>query len=330
MPLNKIRYVLVGVVIAAIVVALTLSGSDLEDVVISSNPDHVISSKDCGAAALIAAKDLEGASQQLGILRLLGDCINTGEIESVPEARETMKMIVDSVEYEWPESMGNTPDNPIKFPYTLDENYMVSDTGIGGCEITINSMDITRGDFQDIVRLDMEIKPVRDIEYCQLNGMDRLLQELANTDNDRAQGSKKSIMESGDILVKIYANTNYPDSDDRSNTLFGFVRTIYEDYLSLKGLQYVGPGHPEPWWYFGEETDVETGVWSPDIKIINAERITTGYDFFAGYTFTSYARYPTSIEFVFIDASRLDEIEGDLVSFLDPRIQYSKYFEITP
>lgn len=329
MSLNKVVYVIGVVVAAAVIGILIMSGSDLEDVIISSNPDHVIASKDCGAAVLISADDLKGTTQQLGMLGLLGDCINTEEIESVQETRQTIKSIAGNVEYEWPESIGDTPDNPIRFPYTLDENYMTSDTGIGGCEITINGMDITRGEDNDRITLDMEVKPVRDIEYCQLNGIAGLLEALANTDNDRAQGSKAPIMDRGDILVKIYINTNFSDSDDRFNTMFGFTRTIYEDYLNTGGIEYGGSGYPQPWWYFGEDGE-ETGTWSPSAKVPNREIVSTGYDFFRGATFEGRDRYPTSIELVFLDTAKFDEVEGNLVSFFDKSVQYSKYFEISP
>lgn len=332
MPLNRIAYGIIGAavvaVIAVMIVTLAVPGSNLGSIAMISDPDSIITNKDCGAAARLAVEDLEDATlgQQLGMLKLYADCIDAEEIESISDIKETMSIISKNIKYEWPESAGNSPDNPIKLPYTLDENYMTSDSGIGGCEITINSVDLIEASFEDMVYLNMEVMPVRDIEYCQLNGIDDILEEHKKNDK-RAQGSKETIIKNGDILVGIRVNTNYPDRADHiSNTMLGFVRTAYEDQIRFSGTLN-DRSNLQPRWHFGED-DAGVGSWSPGVGIQNSETVRTGWDLFAGYTFTSYDRYPTNIEFVFVDASKLDEIEGDLVGFMNPDIQYSKYFAI--
>lgn len=118
-------------------------------------------------------------------------------------------------------------------------------------------------------------------------------------------------------ILKNAVNTNYPDSGHHSaNAMFGFIRTIYEDYLHLRRIQYGGTGYSQPRRYFGEDW-IETGIWSSGIEIPNTKQIATGCDIFAGPAFTYYACYPTSIEFVFLDTDRFDEV-GDLVGFLGP------------
>lgn len=47
-------------------------------------------------------------------------------------------------------------------------------------------------------------------------------------------------------------------------------------------------------------------------------RTSTGWDLFAGYAYTNYSRHPTNVDLVFLNTGRLDEVKGDLVSFLDP------------
>ncbi|RNJ80110.1 MAG: hypothetical protein EB829_00765 [Nitrosopumilus sp. H8] len=332
--MNRFAYVVVGVIIIAVITAvLALPGADLGGMIAGSDPGYIIASKDCRAASLLTIENLGDATtgQQLGIIRLLGDCISTGEIESVSDTREAMRTMSKNVKYDWPESAGNSlpagnnPDNPIELPYTLDENYMKSDDGIGGCELTINAVE--RVDGSTKTYLHMTVKPTRDVEYCQLNGLDGILEEYQNNKR-RAHGDKEAVIKNGDVLVGIKIHANPPDGGGFSpETLFGFVGFAYVDKIRFNGHIDAGYGGSQPRWNF--DNDEETGTWSPGLYI-GDYREATGWGLFSGYTYTSYPRSLTNVEFIFLDVSELDEIKGDKVSFRDPDIQYSKYFDASP
>lgn len=312
-------YIAGGSIACAIAITIVLA------ITLTSEPDFdaIIANKDCNAAIKLTGDDKAKATfeQEFKIDLVIVSCIFTeGNLESdsvkqQEEPAEPIKQVVlKDIVHEWPESIGDSLDNPIMLPFTLDENYMVSNFGVGGCKITINGAHKTLGWGPGAPEyyVNMTISPLEGTELCQVKGVKYIVENARENVYREEIIHKKPLIGSGDVLVGIYINTYEPDDFGFSyETLYGFV--FREGYAS-KNTFYTNGKLPNelrysfyPGWKFDES---EKGEWLPGTRILEHS-----------------GNAPKNIELVFLDENKLKDIEGDRVSLLDSSILYSKYLE---
>lgn len=322
--MNRSVYAIVGVAVIAIAIIsiALLSSPDI---------DTIIANKDCSAAMKFTDDNLDEttAEQQLKLGALIGGCLASGgsmESDAAKQATEILKKISPkNIVYKWPESIGDSPDNPIKLPYTLDENYMRSDLGIGGCEITINGLRSDPANSEFNYYLDITVRSTGDAKSCEINGKNRIIECLADRKKPYSPHcNRQSFVDAGDVLVGIDINTDNQQGREPSGQMYGFFfRGVYNSH----GFDFGGSIDADTGdsiWLFDEE---KSHTWNPGVYISSTQRVGSGAGLFASYW--NIALNPTNVELAFLDASELEkypEYEEVNLNFRD--IQYLKYFEI--